>query len=456
MTQSTTNIRPLRLANPTDRYEFEPAFERALIYACCTVSRFWGLIGTHLNPDCLNDKRGALLLKACGDIARETGEGPSRATTVLQRLVAVKDSGKITQQDLDLAAQLLEDVDDLDGGIPSVDDLVSQAGAVLRRRARNELTVEITRDNGKGKPLTRYAAKIEAIERIGQASAIGATRLADGVWAAIDELRRADRMPFGILGLDEQTGGGVYSRSLTTIGAATNVGKTAMLVHIACYNWMLGKRVIFVPTEESVASTIARMISWITGCTLDQVNQAHPDAKARFSRLLAAPGVGSLVIEYLPQGSTVGQLRQLVDQAIEDHPDFDGYDILLVDYADKLDAPGDSPYVKMKAVYEGIRQIAVDNGNWAVTASQLKTLERKKIPDANDLSDSLWKGRISDAVVTIWRPEDGDQDDRFYHMAKNRGPGAGAILGPLPAEPNRARMAPLPTELLLADEDDFL
>jgi KaiC/GvpD/RAD55 family RecA-like ATPase len=452
-------VRPLRPATVTEQEytEFDPAFERALIYASCTVPRFWSLIGTHLNPECLRDKRGVELLKACDAIARETGEGPSRAIVVIQRLLAEKESGRMTQANIDNAVQLLEDVDDLDEGIPSLDDLVASAASVLRTRAHNDIVRRIVQDNGKGKPLTRYAAEIEAAERIGKESATGSTKLSSAVWAGIDELRRADRLPTGILQLDDPISGGITPRSLLTVGAETGVGKTALLVHIASYAWLAGKRVIFVPTEEGVSETLVRAIGWITGIDLERVGRSDKEAKTRLARLIAAPGVGALAIEYLPQGATVGQLRQLVDQAVEDHPEFGGgFDLLVVDYADKLEGKGDRAYDKMKSVYEGLRQIAVDNNNWAVTASQLKETDRKKIPDANDLSDSRWKGRISDAVLTVWRPEDGDPDERMYHWAKIRGAGAGTVVGPLPTEFDRGRMAPLPADSLLDDDGDVL
>jgi len=443
---STPQVRPLRAVSddPTKYTEFDRAFERALVYASCVVPRFWGLIGMHLDPECLRDDRGVELLKACAAIARETGEGPTSPTLVLQRLMAAVDSGRLTQRQVDHAAELFDMVED--AGVPHTDQLVTEAAKVLRARANADILRRMSLDHGKGKSLVKYAAEIDTAERIGKEVATGSTLLSKSVWAGIDELRRTDRLPLGIPQLDDPMGGGIHPRTLTVIGADMGVGKTATLVHVGCFAWMAGKRVIYVPTEEGVSETLVRAIAWVTGESMRAVERSDHAAKDKLDRMLAHPKVGALAVEYLPQGSTPNQLRQLVAQAVEDHPAFGGgYDVLIVDYADKLSSgrSGLSSYEEMKVVYEGVRQIAVDDRTWAVTGSQLKDLDGKKIPGADDLSDSRWKGRTADTVITIWKPADGDPEDRHYHIAKNRGPGAGTLVGPLPMDMDRGRMVPL-------------
>jgi KaiC/GvpD/RAD55 family RecA-like ATPase len=355
---------------------------------------------------------------------------------------------------LESALQLVTDVEDIDGGIPSIEELVALAAPVLRRRALTRAIRDAVTDHGKGKSLLARAREIEAAERIGHETSVGSTALTNSVWTAIEDLRRVDRLKTGIDALDQALGGGFTARSLVTLAAATNVGKTAMLVHVACYAWLCGRRVIFLPTEEGVSNTLTRIVSWISGIPIDRVALSDPLAKQRFADRLAQYNSGSLFVEYLPQGSTVGQLRRLVTKIQDDHEALrDGYDVLIVDYADKMDAPGEKAYDKMKVVYEGLRQLAVDHNNWTITASQVKQIQDKDRvrPDVNDLSDSSWKGRTSDAVITIYR-DPNDIHARSFYVAKNRGPGVGAEIGPVPSQLERARIVPLLAGLF--DEDD--
>jgi len=444
MTDTIRHLRPIDPDNP-EPYPWPAEFERSLLHACVYHPRFWSLIGTHLEAESLRERRGVEILRACSAIARESGEGPSNPLLVLRRIQARVEEGALRSSDFDQIAAMLDEVEDRGDVVGSLDQLVAEAAEVVRRRQRDQVLSDMTLAAGKGKPLTRYAAEIEAVEKIGKESATGSVSLSRSVWGGIEELRRASRLATGINQLDDALGGGVFPKTLTVIGADQNVGKTAMMVHIACFNWLAGKRIIYVPTEESVPSTMVRIISWITGHSMEDVSKSTPASKSALDRMLAVPSVGAIACEYLPQGSPVSKLRALIDQALEDHPEFGGgFDVLLVDYADKLSGTGREKnlYEAMGTVYEGLRQIAVDYGNWVVTGSQLKDRQGKKQPTAQDLRDSRRKGDIADAVILIDRPEDAP-DERSYIVGKNRGPGSGRTIGPIPTDLDIGRIAPV-------------
>lgn len=461
MTETTAapRVRHLRpVTGDEEKYtEFTPEFERALTYACCSDPRVWGLVGSHLNAASMNDPRASALLKACGEIARDTGEGPSSPTVVVQRLAAVRDEGRLKQASLDRICSLLDEVEDDDHPLARADQLIAEAARVVRARKQAAIVQSIQVAHGKGEEISRFSTDISALETIGRDSATGAVSLGGaGVWAAIDRLRRADRLPTGIAQIDDALRGGFFAKTLSVWGAKANHGKTAAMVHQCGFNWLLGKRVIYVPMEESVAATLIRFIAFITGCTMDEVSGSEPRAKERLESMLRLPDVGALAVEYLPQGSTVGQLRKLLDNVLKEHPEFGGeWDAVFVDYPDKMRGTGTerNTYEKMGTIYDGLRQIAVDAGKWVVCGSQLKDLDGKKIPVVEDLRDSRLKGDICDACVMLWREEeDGDEEERKYHIAKNRGPGAGQVLGPIPTEFDRGRIAPVGAADLLEQD----
>lgn len=439
--QRIRRLRPVT-DDATKYTEWTPEFERAVVYACAYFSRFWGLIGTHLDTDALRDQRGVEIVKVCGEIARETGTGPTSPLLVLRRLQAKVEAGSLTAADLDTIASLFDEVED--HAIPNADQLAAEAALTLKQRERDKLIAAATLASSKGKSLARYAGQIQAIEKIGEEGATGSVNLGPHVWSGIEAMKRSSKLPLGIALLDDALGGGIKPKTLTTIGADQGVGKTALMVHCACFNFMAGKRIIYIPTEEDVPSTLVRVISWVTGMPMDEVERTSPESKARFASVLSSSGVGAFALEYLPQGAPVSAVRQVIEQALEDHPEFGGgFDACFVDYGDKLGGNGRerNRYEELGTIWTGLRQIAVDFDNWMVTGSQLKDREGKKQPQSTDLRGSRLKGDESDAVILIDRPSDAP-DDRVYIIGKHRGPGAGQVIGPIPTELDIGRIAP--------------
>lgn len=444
---TATNIRHLRpvSADASLYTEWPAEFERALVYACVTHPRFWGMIGTHINVESLRDKRGKALVTACGEIARETGEGPSSSVLVVQRLQARVASGKMKPEEVDHICTLLDEVEDSAQSIPQIDQLAAEAAGVLKKRRRESVLQAMTLDQSKGKPLNRYSPELEAIEQIGKEGTTGAMALGNGVWAAIAAMNSSVKLPTGVGPVDDLLGGGIAPKTLTVIGADQNVGKTAMMVHMACFNWMMGKRVIFVPTEESAAATLKRMVSWVTGLSMDEIGRTTPAGRKKLSSVLGVPSVGSLVCEYLPQGAPVSKLRQIIEKVIDEEHGFNGgFDACFVDYADNLKgSPTDrNSYEEFGTIYKQLRQVAVDYSNWMITGSQLKDLQGKKTPTIQDLRGSRLKGDIVDCGVLLYKPDD-DPDTRNYFIGKHRGPGAGETAGPIPHDLDIGRIAPV-------------
>ncbi len=453
---ANVSLRPVTSpAQETYEKDWPKEFEDVLVYFCGNSPRFWASIGRHLEPTLLRDEVAQRIVKACHAISRATGEGPSLLSSVIQQLMAFKESGSITEAQVMEAASFLEKMDDAMGGrTMGMNDVIHQTAQVLKRRQTDEILARMAAQTARGESLSSFVGEIQDVEQIGTADAHGAAKLSSNVWDGIEKLRRASKLPTGVLPLDSAIGGGLHPRSLTVVGADMNVGKTAMLVHVSMYAWLTGHRVLLYSTEEGVNEVMARCVAWATGHSLDEVYLGGSAVQAKLKRAMARPQVGSLVIEYLPQGATAAQLRRAAEKALDSSPEMDGkFDLLTVDYADKMDGKGDSSYDRFKSVYEGLRQIAIDFDSRVLTASQLKDMDGKKgVPTAGDLADSRWKGRIADFVLTMWKEDESFGEERMYHWAKVRGRGAGTIVGPLATQLDRGRMSDLPAKDLLLDE----
>lgn len=456
----STSIRPLRVTTPEDAQytEFDLVFERALVYALCTEPRAWRLVGPYIVPECLKDARGKLCLDAARYIAKHDGEGPSNTLLIAQHLAGLRAAGKATQQQLEDSMELLEEVEDSAGGALSgtdVDTAIRVAAGVVRTRLRNDVVRKMIAASGKDKSISKYIQDISLIEAIGQETALGAQLFGSGIWAGIQADANDVRLPCGISDIDGPMNGGTTSKTLTIYAADPGQGKSAMLIHQCGFSLLSGLRCIYVTLEETVPKINTRMASFLTGQLTDEVALGGSHIQDQLDRVTGSPGFGCLAIEYLPAGSTIAQLKALLAKIRKDLPEFvDGWDVLFVDY---LDVPellagsnsSDQSHQQVKQVTRELRSIAVENGNWVVTASQLKARDHKSHPKQTDLSDGRGKGVAADVVITIFQENETSPDERTFYIAKCRGTGAGHKTNPIPHELYRGRMSVLsPNELM--------
>lgn len=455
------NVTPLHAVGLDEaKYtELNPNAERSLVYILCTEPRAWRLVGEHIVPDCLQDKRGKLCLEAAKHIARETGEGPSNTLLIAQRLHELKDKGQVNDAQIAEAMALLDEVEDaspVDG--KDIDYLISRAAKVVRTRARNDLLQDIITTMGKDdKPLSPYIRKIESIEVIGKETIVGAQLFGNNIWSGIISDANDRRLPSGIAPIDIPMAGGITPKSLTIWGAEMGIGKSAMLIHQCGFSVLRGLRCIYISLEESANVINARMASFFIGELTDEVSIATQNVQDKLTRVMGVPGLGSLVVEYMGAGATVAGIRKVCEDIKSNVPAFaEGWDALYVDY---LDVPqliaGSDPSAKdhqqVKQVSRDLRNIAVDNGNWVVTASQLKALDNKKDPPKQtDLADGRGKAIAADCIINIFMQNEDNSDERSFYVAKCRGTGAHTLVGPIPHELYRGRMSVLPSIDMLA------
>ncbi len=449
MTSPTpNNVRRLHAVGPDEaKYtEFHPDAERQLVYALCTDPKVWALIGEHINPECLQDDRGKMLLLCARAIARETGTGPADTVSIAQHLQSLHVAGKFGVDKIDHAMSLFDDVEDSKEGVAKNPvQLVNEMAKVIRGRASEETIQQILMDQGKGKSLGRHAQRLLDIPKIGVDQSNRSIMLDNAVWGRLAAARGRERLPLGITDLDEPMADGTRSGKLIIIGARTGVGKTAMLIHTGAYNIMRGMRVIHISLEMETDEIEERYIAALTGQTILDVGNATTAAKSSLAKVLSNPNLGPLVIHSILANSTVAAVKAICEEVEATHPDFGGgWDICVLDYLGKMSGM-DTRLMR----HEQLGEIAQDLSNmvrketkWVVTGSQIKA-DANDPPRPEDLSGSKLPGEVADVVINIYTPKD-DPDSRMYSLAKVRGPGAGQIIGPIPHELDRARMSPFP------------
>lgn len=250
-----------------------------------------------------------------------------------------------------------------------------------------------------------HIAAMEEVSRIGYGEAdLGMDWMETVASRHRSSLREEfDEIPTLIGPLDERFGG-IRPGELGTIMAASQHGKSWMMIHLAKAALMLGKHVIFYTAEMPAIRVAQRMdrmavgVQSIRDVPVEKVAEAISDYRDRG---------GSLLIKWLEDGSGVQTIRNHIDLTIRmgrPKPD-----LILVDYGELLRAEEgggktEGAYEEQKAVWRGLHSLAVSRNLAIWTASQANRQAATKIfITEQETSDSYWKYRISDIFIAFRR-----------------------------------------------------
>lgn len=219
--------------------------------------------------------------------------------------------------------------------------------------------------------------------------------------------------------------------SYTILGARTSEGKTSLAVDLARNNALAGLSVLYFSTEMRPEDLQRRQVAYYTRIGFRELcgrlddEQLHQVAEA-LGRIGEWPGS----IDYIDGTVSLDRIRleALSRQA-------QGLlDLVIVDYVQKVRAPGERLYEQVTAVSRGLQSLARDYGIPIVAVSQLS---RKAIgkdrPTKDDLRESGAQEEDADAVLLLQRdPDHGQGVFRavLWWVDKNRngGLGEGALM----------------------------
>lgn len=409
-------------------YNLAPEFERVVVYYACSRPRFFGMVGSYVDPELLGLPAGKHALEVARQIHTETGVGPDSTLIVLQRLKRLEGEGKITRDQIREVYALFEEVEDGETR-PSEENVAGELAPVLQRRKQAEaMTASFEEFAAKG-DFARVVELINEAGRIGTSDASMGTMLGNAAFTNIERTRRIQRLATGIRELDDILGGGLVVGCEGIFIADSGGGKSMALNHVACSGLHEGLNVAYATLELPEDIIQARLISHVTNVEITRITDTDEGlelARSRWAKV--APILGSCVVkEFSPMATKVADITEWLAR----HESEAGLrvDLLVVDYADKIVAPKGkdaNEYTTGKVVYEGLRLWAKDNQRWLWTASQAtrpKSDKKRKRIDLGDVADSMHKVRVGDVVVTI-NPETDEEGEQVtalsYFLAKNR------------------------------------
>lgn len=243
----------------------------------------------------------------------------------------------------------------------------------------------------------------EAVE-IGLAKTFGTDYFADPL-ARLNELRnRNAATSTGWKSIDEKLYGGFDRGTLNIFAAPSGGGKSLFLQNLAL-NWVTaGLNVAYISLELSEGLCSLRMDAMLTATATRDIyrNLEDVDLKVR----MVGKKSGKLQIVQLPNGITVNDVKAWVKEYYIQHGV--KFDAILIDYLDLMMPAGQKIsvadlFIKDKLVSEELRNMAIEQNCFLVTASQLNRSAVESVEfDHSHISGGLSKIQTADNVIGIF------------------------------------------------------
>lgn len=216
--------------------------------------------------------------------------------------------------------------------------------------------------------------------------------------------RPLPRTPTGFTTLDRLLGGGFYPGQLVLVGAATGMGKTALLLNLALAAARRGQRVFFWSGEMTIRENVSRLVAALAQVDVQRVigqtltpdeSRAVTDAVAALRALPIVFNHGALTVNQLVQRARRHALR--------------GLDVVLVDYLGLLQVPSQRERrLQLAEASWRCKLLAKDLNLTVIAAAQLNrefVRQADKRPGLHDFKESGDLENNADVVLGLYRDE---------------------------------------------------
>lgn len=228
--------------------------------------------------------------------------------------------------------------------------------------------------------------------------------------------------------LDSRLDGGFLEdgRSMYIFAGPTNVGKSIFLSNVATNAAEQGKNVLVVSLEMSEMIYSKRITSKLTGLPINHLKDHIDTLKEKVNKFQALhPQANIMVKEFPPNSITPPQLEGFIKKLINKkfRPD-----IIVLDYLNLMASTmGNNSYERIKSISEQVRAMSYTFECPVISATQVNRTgygnnnNNGGGPGLESIGESYGLGATADAIVSIWRTEE-DEEDNALHIGiiKNR------------------------------------
>jgi hypothetical protein len=315
----------IALTAKKDPYGFTNAFERAFVTMLCTRPRIWALLGEWVDGACFKFDASRHALQAARLVHTSTGHGPDSNLILMQRLNALVNDGKLARDEMLAVLEMTYRA--AEAGFPSDEALLGEVAPMLRLRARQSALDEGLKqlraakdDDTKIRDRLERASKIGTVE-LGVGSTLGPATLDE-----IEHLRHVQRLPTGIMELDDALGGGPLRGTLSMWLGGSGGGKSMGLIQAATAGAFAGFNVGYMTLELPKVIIEARLLANITNIPIDDIVQSPKTCGVRESlEKIQAVHFGRIAVRtFTPKLTSITDAREWMKRAEDEWGAADG------------------------------------------------------------------------------------------------------------------------------------
>jgi len=224
--------------------------------------------------------------------------------------------------------------------------------------------------------------------------------------------------------LDERLDGGFLEngRAMYVFAGPTNVGKSIFLSNVATNAAEQGKNVLVVSLEMSEMIYSKRITSRISNLPINHLKDHVDTLKERVTKFkMSSPRANMIIKEFPPSSITPPQLEGFIKKLGNK-----GFkpDIIVLDYLNLMGSTyGNNSYERVKSISEQVRAMSYTFECPVISATQVNRTGygNTTAPGLESIGESYGLGATADAIVSIWRSEQDEEEDALHiGIIKNR------------------------------------
>lgn len=345
--------------------------------------------------------------------------------------VTVSQLGNITEME---EKELLELLDSISAGELQVNDntqwLIDQTEKFCKDRAiHNALLESISIVEGDNKKLDKGAIPniLSDALSVGFDTTVGHDYIDDFESRFAFYHKKENKVPFDLESFNKITNGGVSSKTLSVMIAATGTGKSLAMCHMAAGNLSLGKNVLYITLEMAEERIAERIDANLLDTNISEFVDIPKPLYERKIEKLKENVTGRLIIKEYPTASAnVNHFRTLLDELkIKKNfvPDIIYIDYLNIAASSRLKLGNSvNSYSYIKSIAEELRGLAVEYDLPIVSATQTNRngFSNSDI-DLGDTSESFGLPMTVDLMFALMSNEEYQEKGRYLvKQLKNR------------------------------------
>lgn len=204
-------------------YSLDPLFEKLTVTLACTSQRFYGRIGSAIDPELLKNEQAKTAMQAAHQINADVGHGPASPLMVIQRLRRWMGDGKISLEAIKAVAEFFDEAEDV--GLPDEESVTVELAPLIQARIRDDAVTAAIESYSKHGDLSKVVELEGKALRVGQVDTSVGTVLGSESFAEIVALKDLARLSTGVLELDSVLDGGLQSGGLGILVGGSGDGK---------------------------------------------------------------------------------------------------------------------------------------------------------------------------------------------------------------------------------------